>query len=216
VYLSKLVLNVRDPAARRDLLNPYEFHSTLCRAFEAPQDARILWRLERTRPPVILVQSLHPPAFDRIDGYDDYFLEPPETKRIPLTERIRPGQVLRFRLDANPTVTRRGKRHGLRRIEDQLAWLHRQARRAGFEVLGATVTRTERLRFRKRNQDRFIVLVMARFDGYLRVVDPTRFCEAVARGIGHGKALGMGLLTVAPAGGGCVVPTHVGMNRPTP
>lgn len=203
MFLSRLVLNPRHPAARRDLASPYELHATLYRAFADPMAARVLWRLESARRPVVLVQSLQTPDFGALGpwGSGEYLLEAPQTKPLePMLARLRPGQVLRFRLEANPTVTRQGKRHGLYRVEAQLQWLQRQGDKAGFEVVGAAVTRSERRSFPKRGQQQLIVLQVVRFDGHLRVVDPQRLREGMARGFGHGKALGLGLLTVAPQG----------------
>lgn len=200
MYLSRLVLNPRHPLARRDFSNPYAMHATLSWLFEDPKAARPLWRLESTRPPTVLLQSLMRPDFSRLDtrdGFAGYFAQAPETKPQELAVRLREGQVLRFRLEANPTVTRGGKRHGLRRIEEQLLWLHRQAEKAGFAVLGANVTRTERRSFPKRGQEQAIVLWVARFDGVLQVRDPGKLRNAIQEGIGHGKALGLGLLSVA-------------------
>ena len=37
------------------------------------------------------------------------------------------------------------------------------------------------------------------FDGVLTVVDSGAFSKAIGSGIGHGKALGLGLLSVVPA-----------------
>ena len=201
MYLSKLTLNPRHPLARRDLGNPYEMHGTLSWMFEDPKAARVLWRLESERPPVVLVQSLVRPDSSRVearDGFTGYFAQLPETKPYELVQHLREGQILRFCLEANPTVTRGGRRHGLRRVEDQLWWLHRQAEKAGVFLLGATVSRTERRSFRKRGQEQGIVLWTARFDGILQVRDPQRLCAAIQQGIGHGKALGLGLLSVAP------------------
>lgn len=203
MYLSKLVLNLRHGWARRDLGNPYEMHSTLLRLFDDPKAARPLWRLESMRPPTILVQSKEVPDFSHLlsaNGYEGYFSATPQSKPYLLWERLAAGQVLRFRLDANPTVTKRGKRHGLRRIDEQLQWLHRRARWHGFEVLSATVSRIERRTFHKRGQGMPIVLLAVRFDGYLQVQQPDRLRAAIAQGIGHGKALGCGLLSVAPPG----------------
>jgi CRISPR system Cascade subunit CasE len=61
------------------------------------------------------------------------------------------------------------------------------------------VSRVERRSFPKRGREAVIVLLAVRFDGYLRVRDPELFREAVVNGIGHGKALGLGLLSIAPA-----------------
>jgi len=45
-------------------------------------------------------------------------------------------------------------------------------------------------------------LTTARFDGVLRVTDPDRLRRALTHGIGHGKAFGCGLLTLAPVASG--------------
>jgi CRISPR system Cascade subunit CasE len=202
MYLSRLVLNLRHRWARRDVANPHEMHSTLLRLFDDPKAARPLWRLESMNPPTVLLQSTQPPDFGRLlttNGYDGYFACPPQSKPYHLPDGLVEGQVLRFRLEANPTVTRRGKRHGLRRVDEQLVWLHRQAQRHGFDVLAATVSRIERRSFRKRTGGAPIVLLAVRFDGYLQVREPYLLKRAIAQGIGHGKALGCGLLSIAPA-----------------
>lgn len=214
MYLSKLVLNPRHPLARRDLSNPYELHSTLSRVFEATPDERVLWRVERGRPnsaPIVLVQSHQQPAWERVqqrEGYEGYLLEA-QTKPYTLPDRLVAGQVLRFRLEANPTVTRAGKRHGLMREEQQVAWLERQGAQHGFSLLyyetddgrrvpSCRVTAAERRVFRKRQTDTSIVLWAVTYDGYLRVTDPAALRNAIAKGIGHGKGLGLGLLSIAP------------------
>jgi CRISPR system Cascade subunit CasE len=37
------------------------------------------------------------------------------------------------------------------------------------------------------------------YDGFLTVTDPGRFGEALRTGIGHGKAMGLGLLSAVPS-----------------
>jgi CRISPR system Cascade subunit CasE len=39
------------------------------------------------------------------------------------------------------------------------------------------------------------------FDGFLSVEDPAQLGQALVNGIGHGKALGLGMLSLAPAHG---------------
>ncbi len=216
MYLSKLTLNPRHPLARRDLANPYELHSTLAWVFEAYPDERLLWRVERGLRgpgPVVLVQSRHAPPWDRLETraeYRGYLLQEAQWKAYTLLERLAVGQVLRFRLEANPTVTRDGKRHGLLRPDQQLGWLERQGERHGFRLLytqwpegrmpNCRVTAVERRQFRKRQTGQVIVLLAVTFDGYLEVTDPVALSEAICQGLGHGKGLGLGLLSIAPAG----------------
>ena len=42
-------------------------------------------------------------------------------------------------------------------------------------------------------------MASVQFDGLLRVTDPDRLRETVRKGIGSGKGLGFGLLSLAPA-----------------
>lgn len=202
MYLSRLTLNPRSKQVRTDLANPYEMHSTLCRAFVPPEvkcpAGTFLWRLELTRAqddPVLLVQSCVEPNWQGI-GIQAYFHRA-ETKPYKLPEQLRVGQVLRFRLEANPTVTRDGKRHGLRKVEEQIEWLSRQASKSGFEIVGAMVGQSERRSFRKRQSEKPITVWIATFDGHLRVTEPKKLHSAVQEGLGHAKALGLGLLSVA-------------------
>lgn len=199
MYLSQLTLDPGQRQARRDLANRYDLHRTLCRAFDAPQDARPLWRLELLRPgepPRLLVQSRTTPDWARVAAEHPGYLADHGGKPLDLAAQLTSGQRLRFRLEANPTVTRDGKRHGLWREEDQLAWLNRQAARGGFAVEAAVVTREERLALRKPGQPRPIVLHAVLFDGRLVVADPALLAAALDSGLGHGKALGLGLLSL--------------------
>lgn len=217
MYLSRLLLDPRSKQARTDLANPYKMHATLCRAFAEPCEnpPRFLWRLEE-KTPVVLVQSQAEPLWERIaarfPGYFASGADPnPICKPLPLAH-LQPGQVLRFRLRANPTVTRRDpqnptkrKRYGLRSVEEQLEWLRRQGARGGFEVLGAMVVQSEKLRLYKhsKNSDETepsevppIVLQSALYEGHLKIADLEAFQKTLAAGLGHAKALGFGLLSI--------------------
>lgn len=199
MYLSQLTLDPGHRQARRDLANRYELHRTLCRAFDAPQEAHPLWRLELLRPdeaPRLLVQSRAAPDWGRLaDQYPGYLADH-RAKPLDLLDTLAVGQRLRFRLEANPTVTRDGKRHGLWREAEQLAWLDRQAARGGFVADAVVVTREERLALRKPGQPRPIVLHAVTFEGRLTVADPAPLAAALDGGLGHGKALGLGLLSL--------------------
>ena len=200
MYLTRLRLDPRSAQVRRDLSEPYEMHRTLVRAFvrDAEQvPPRILWRAEPTAAwsePVVLVQAQEPANWSVLEALPNYLKSRAETRDISPGDWLQPGQSYRFRLFANPTVTRDGKRQGLVSEEAQLTWLARQGERHGFAVEAALVTGSEQLRGRK--QDSRISVLQACFEGRLQVRDCAALASALHTGIGPGKAFGCGLLSL--------------------
>ena len=207
MYLSKLTLDPRQPQARRDLGDPYEMHRTLARAFASDADTRpirFLWRLERSatvsQASNLLVQANVPGQWSPIQDIPGYALEIQANKHVKLETFIEGGRRYRFRLYANPTVTRAGKRLGLVKEDQQLAWLTRQGERHGFSVLACLRDGSERIQVRQGNSGNRITVDAALFDGLLEVTDQGLLREVVQLGLGHARALGLGLLSLARAG----------------
>jgi len=210
MWISKLVLNPTSKAARRDLANPYEMHRTLSRAVSKALEEgreRLLWRLEPTRglePPVVLVQTLTEPDWRVLEeGYAEVF--PPK----PFEPALRPGQRLRFRLRANPTkrLAATGKRVALKTPAEKIAWLERRLWEGGFRLLEGETGPLARIlqdtfvevgRKKEQKEGRLMQVQAVLFEGALEVVDPVRARATLERGIGPGKALGLGLLSLAP------------------
>ncbi|MDV6376273.1 type I-E CRISPR-associated protein Cas6/Cse3/CasE [Deinococcus arenicola] len=216
LHLSRLFLNPRHRHAARDLGSPYALHQTLRWAFPGagqeggplPDGERLLWRLDTLEDPdsgqatpAVLVQSMTQPDWGALNARDPDYLSAWDVRTLNLSPTLSEGRVLHFRLRANVTVRRadeqgRSARHGVYRPEEQLAWLDRQGERGGFDVLGADITRSERVRTRKGKQ--VITLHAVTFEGALQVLDPTAVMGAVRGGLGHAKSLGCGLLSLAP------------------
>jgi len=204
MYLFKLTLDPRHPQARRDLANPYEMHRTLARAYaldaETPPQ-RFLWRLERSpdyKPSnVVLVQSTQLPNWSALERLAGYLSEIHRDKPVDLEKLIRPTARYRFRLLANPTVTREGKRWGLVHEQDQLAWLASQGERGGFKVLGCLRAAQERLQVRQGKTGNRITVQTALFEGVLQAVDDQILRKRLIEGFGHAKAFGLGMLSLA-------------------
>jgi CRISPR system Cascade subunit CasE len=204
MYLSRLTLDPRHPLARRDLGDAYEMHRTLTRAFvdnASTPPQRFLWRLEPcfdgTVSSSLLVQSETLANWSVLDSFPGYALQVQGNKTVDVNQLVQAGQRYRFRLLANPTVTRDGKRHGLGKEEDQLAWLTRQGGKNGFTVMACLRASNERLQTRRGKSGDRVTLQTVLLEGTLQAVDTHALRLALCQGLGHGKALGLGLLSLA-------------------
>jgi CRISPR system Cascade subunit CasE len=144
-YLSRLYLNLGNPAVRRDLARPYELHRTLWQALPDAADGgagRVLFRVDADRcgRHVALVQSEKEPDWDRLPP--GYLAADADTKSLDELQ-FAAGQRLRFRLRANPTKKvetlpqsgkksatprRNGRRVAFVREDDQIDWLANKGR----------------------------------------------------------------------------------------
>ncbi|AXQ28795.1 type I-E CRISPR-associated protein Cas6/Cse3/CasE [Solimonas sp. K1W22B-7] len=225
MLLSRIHLNPRSKEARRDLADPYQLHASLCRAFSTPDQrcppGEVLWRLEPETGaggfPRILIQSRSQPDWSRLPPGWLARAEP----GIDLAQKLAldslwPGAGFRFRLRANPCVTRNGKRVGLMRLDEQRHWLERQGARHGFglpepsgddyfsfrESTGSAypdlrIGHQQMLVGYQHNGNTIRVYAVL-YEGQLEVTDAAIFRRALTEGIGHGKAMGLGLLSLAP------------------
>jgi CRISPR system Cascade subunit CasE len=207
MYLSKLILNPTLLKTRQVLISPYTLHQAVFRALPDASDGgpgRVLYRLDEDKSSgnaYLLVQSEKQPRWDRAEVLADCFGEPPKSKIF--TPQVRRGQLLYFRLRANPTMKRnRGKRLGLLREEAQLSWLKGKAAASGFSIISCTVIPEGILTAKKQDSEgckREMSFFSVRFEGLLRVEEPEAFLKSLRTGIGSGKGMGFGLLSVAPA-----------------
>ena len=200
MFLSKLMINLRHRPARRDLGDRYELHRTLMNAFpdQMPADERVLYRVEHTSGQAgatVLVQSQTRPDWSSVERLNDmrYLRRLPQVKSF--APQVQAGLQLHFRLQANPTVKRYGKRYALYAEEEWMSWLERKGQAHGFAVepLDVRCVKLGNHYGQRRRQTWHAV----QFDGLLRVSQPPAFSAALRRGIGSGKAFGFGLLSAA-------------------
>ena len=209
IHLSLLTLNPRSRQVQAETRDPYQMHRTLAKAFgeggQAQQDARCLFRLEEDKHGWrVLVQSRTAPDWTLLTVPPDYHLSPPQTK--PFAPRLTPGQTLAFRLRANPTKRQSAKRDGKRmgpRVglyteAERLAWLERKAEAGGFALCTVTAAGQDQLHTRT-SKDHQATFGAVQFEGVLRVTDPTALLATLEAGIGAGKGVGFGLLSLARA-----------------
>jgi CRISPR system Cascade subunit CasE len=225
MFLNRIHLDLSCKEARRDLADPYQLHSTLCRAFSKPDikcpEGEFLWRIEPETDsagyPRILVQSRSVPDWTSINVQGWLANADPA---IDLKDRlnidsIMVGQQFRFRLRANPCVTKNGKRLGLLQQEEQIKWLVRKGLQHGFslpqlasfdpkenlhKLIEVRISQEQMLQGH-RQYGNPVRIFSVLYDGKLSVVDTEKFRNVLQSGIGHGKVLGLGLLSVVPIGG---------------
>jgi len=221
MYLHRIHLNPRCREARRDLADPYQLHASLCRAFSSPDEkcpaGEFLWRLEPETGanglPIVLVQSRSMAVWEAIatKGWLAQ-ADPAVDMRKKLTvDLFKVGRRFRFRLRANPCVTRNGKRFGLIRLEEQETWIARKGKQHGFslpkrtfdiaessqERVGVRVSQ-ERMISGKQHSGNSIRIFSVLYEGFLTITEPDKFMHALQSGIGHGKTMGLGLLSAVP------------------
>lgn len=179
------------------LSNRYRVHQRLRMAYR--DEPRLLFRVEelngRTR---ILAQSSTMPDWQ--DAFGDFAVlaSEPVVKALNL-QRLEKGAFYRFRLVANPVVTRNKKRLGLFDEKDQLNWIGRQLERSGAVVKECFISQIglERSEKNPAKEKHIQTHYAVEFNGVLQVEDPVALAGRIADGIGPAKAYGFGLLTLA-------------------
>jgi CRISPR system Cascade subunit CasE len=218
MYLSRLLLNPRSRQVQRETADPYQLHRTIMNAFDPRRtEAGVLHRLDtdpRSGNPTLLVQSQLRPDWHFLDD-KEYLLPPdpfsewdnPAVKTFDLP--LQPGQILHFRLRANPTIKKvrrneAGERLNSNRVplvheEKQAEWLAERAIDSGFHLQHLHISQAQKQTSRKKGNGRPITLYTVQYNGRLQVTDPDKLLTAVRTGIGPAKAFGCGLLSLAPA-----------------
>jgi len=209
MYLTSLRLNPRSSQVQTEVANAYEMHRTLMRAFpgsSAGGPGRVLFRFEDdrySRGLIVLVQSAKKPDWSFFQNDREYLDpladNPCESKEF--NPRFVARQRLSFRLRGNPTVKRNGRRLGLRKEEEQVGWLDRKAGEGGFRVLACRITPKGLQKPAKilgKDWTQELTFLATIYEGVLEVTDPERFGKTLASGVGSGKGLGFGMVSIAP------------------
>lgn len=223
MYLSRIQIDSKNRQKIRSLSHLGAYHDWVEQSF--PQELtsgirkRHLWRLD----PLNGHQYLILLSEDKPDAklLMRYGIEETVESRDydPLLTRLKNGQILRFRITANPTHvvpqegTARGKVFPHVTISQQRQWLVKMAEKSGFEILkreeAIQTENDDQLLFDVVKRDRPVLmrkggrsvhLSRVTFEGILTVTDVLKFKAMLTHGLGREKAYGMGLMTVIPEG----------------
>ncbi|MER7002769.1 type I-E CRISPR-associated protein Cas6/Cse3/CasE [Dactylosporangium sp. NPDC000555] len=220
MFLTRFTIDPARRGARKLLASPQAMHAAVRAAFAAPDDherpgARTLWRLDTTVGGSIqlyLVSPGRPDLTHLVDQAGGATAEAWTTRAYDgLLASLHSGQRWAFRLTANPTHSGRKtaeskdtQRFGRLRAAEQTQWLVDRSARCGFGVAtqqdgqpNLMLHRRQTLTFNRGMHK--VTLTTVTYDGVLEVTDADAFRQALTLGIGHAKAYGCGLLTIAPA-----------------
>ena len=197
MFLSKCLLNTSGP------INSYQLHQEIWKLFPGRPDTRrdYLFRVEnlgQKAPQQILLHSLTTP----VAGQGKLvMLSLP--KNVALN--LRPGQLLRFMIRANPTKRikedNKIKNQGRVRVpiideEEMSMWLQRQLQEVAV-IHEMMINGQNLLYFRKgSNTGKFVAIT---FSGLLEVKNEKNLLKLIEKGIGPAKAFGCGMLSLASA-----------------
>lgn len=219
MFLTRFNVNPRSRGGARYLQNPQLLHAAIYKAMTTQPvvstgDGRPLWRLDRDDPkaPVLWVVSPERPAFDLLAEEVGRSVEGHvyQTRPYgPLLDGLCERQVYAFRLAANASRSGRKsaessqtQRFGHVTSAQQLQWLIQRSVRSGFSFLltvgdepDVAVVGGSRYSFWR--DDRRVTVAVSEFMGHLQVIDPSALRHTLTKGIGHARAYGCGLLTLA-------------------
>lgn len=218
MYLTRFEINPARRAARDLLASPQKLHAAVLAGFPtlaaAPaQEGRVLWRLDQRDHQALLyiVSPLKPDLTHLVENVGWPTTHGWDTRDYaPLLDRLKAGDEWAFRLKANPVSNRRKtddatrtQRFGHVTVAQQTDWLLARTERHGFTIPcgehkepDVAVRGRENLKFQRRG--RTVTLATAVFEGRLEIIDPEALRHSLTHGIGHAKAYGCGLLTLAP------------------
>jgi CRISPR system Cascade subunit CasE len=217
-YLTRLILNPRSRQVHNELADPYEMHRTVMKAFAGNLHAeeRVLFRVDvpRTGIPALLVQSKYEPDWSEItaprknylldESYLPFGEESLAIKEVNFSGKLRSAQRLSFRLRANPIkrIKETHKRVGLYKEEEQLAWLKRKlsCENAAKLIFARIVNKSDQngKLFKEKDKKKRMKFHAVLFEGILEISDQAEFQKMLEAGIGPGKGMGFGLLSLAP------------------
>ena len=221
MFLTRFQINPQRRDARKLLASPQAMHAAVMAGFPDPPkpgtDGRVLWRIDHTESHQVLLYIASPTEPDLTHLVEQAGW--PTTQRWqtrpygPFLTSLQPGQQWAFRLTANPTRSGRNprkntenaptQRFGHVTVAQQRAWILSRSEPNGFRIASGVDGEPDLIIHRRstetfRRNGSMVTMRIATYDGRLEVTDPDMLRRTLVRGLGHGKAYGCGLLTLAP------------------
>lgn len=207
--LTRIQLDSKRRETMKAMANRERMHAAIARS--CAKDDRPLWRIDQLNgSDYLMILSRNPVKTELItEQFSTNSSCFQEKNYDRFLTQLTPGMKCRFRLVANPTVSKvrkgedqnsRGKVYGHVTDEWALKWLLDRCAKHGFKVTPESVqiVGSRWIQFFKRRGERPVSLREVIYEGQLTIIDPVLFRTALTNGLGRGKAYGMGMMTVIP------------------
>lgn len=201
MYLSKIELTEKKRKTLMALRNPNLIHGAISSNYP---DIKILWRIDQVgKARNLLLLSEEKVDFTPIlqqFGKNSTQIQTVDISN--LMDQFKEGSKWRFRIKANPVYRTKNKKTNRKSYchymndKDRISWLEKRSEKNGFTIDHVIIRDTNHIRFQRNKQ--MVSLASATYDGILTVSNPELFKNTVKNGIGHGKAYGMGMLSLIP------------------
>lgn len=212
MYLSRVEIDIKNRQKMRDLSHVGAYHAWVEDSFpEKVYDQnglfpRKLWRIDKiNQKKYLLMVSEDKPDLERLEKYG--VKNSAQAKEYQtFINQLKSGQKLRFRLVANPVISKfrvgqRGRVMPHVTIKQQEQFLMDRSEKNGFKLNETEFSITEHdyvnFKHKSANTPR---LSKATYEGYLTITDLEKFKTVLIKGLGKKKAYGFGLMTVIPLG----------------
>ncbi len=220
MHLTRFRINTIRRGARKLLGSPQAMHAAVLSGFARPDDhtradARTLWRVDQHLDRQVTLYILSPGQPDLTHLVEQAGWPTTETWLTrpyqPFLDTLQAGQQWAFRLTANPTRSGRKtadapdtQRFGAVTVAHQAEWLRSRGEQHGFSIAGQAdgnpnlvIHQRQTRAFTRNRGERPVTLVTATYDGVLTIDKVEGFRTILTTGIGHAKAYGCGLITLA-------------------
>ena len=196
MYISKVLIDVKIPAVRHDLNSPDLFYNTIK---SMTGDSKPVYRIENVplyqtdfiQPVVVVSESK--PDINKSGKPSAYFKG---IESVEYTIPAREGMVYKFFMKANPSVKIFFKEYDVDTDEARLQWFKTECSPNGFEIIDCKCSDDGYIVSREKGKKMASVI----YEGALKIYDKDKFISALYKGIGRGRSLGLGLLSVESFG----------------
>lgn len=180
--LIKMIYDRSSASVRQCLVDRHDMHRNIQGFFGTTREAaKVLYRITKDG---IYVSATADPIVPESNG-----ISVVAAREIPMRSE---GDVLRFNVFTRPYKKVKGHRIPLIQENERLAWLCKQGKRHGFEIVSVSETGHGTVKSISKGFE----IEGYYYSGALMVADREKFSSVLENGIGAEKAYGLGLLLV--------------------